>query len=596
MGRERVAEDVRAPGEADRPSRAYFRLLRGLERADGFTLFLAQCDSHDVRRETIARAQVALNDRGTPVVSVDLSENDNPLVALSAYCATPPPVIMAYGLEEPTDDETRLIRVLRRLNIERERFRDELACPLVLWLGGWAIGLMAQHAPDFYDWRSTLLVFEADSFDSLVASEARQELDIITAPGRAASVADIDATLPPLLDLLSALRHGPRTAQNRASLVHIGRKVADWLIYANRSAEAIGLIRELLTLMGERNTESRARLLTRLADAYTFQPAGNVRRNVSLAIQSCREALATYKREECPRDWAEVQVALANAYKQLQTGNRSKSIQRSIGYYEAALTVYNQRHDPLDWARAHCNLGGAYWALPTGDKRRNLARALRCCEAALRVFTESDYPADWAMMQNNLGVVYQAIQTGSRAQNLKRAISCHEAALRVYTEDQFPTSWALAQNNLGIAYRRLPTGDKAHNVHRAIECYEAALRVYTEGDFPADWAMTQNNLGAAYQDLPDGDRAHNLQRAVQCYEAALRVRTEDDRAVEWAKTTANVGLLLLDHDGPGDIGANRQRAIECFRSTLRVYTPECFPMEYADVRDILAELGVEAEQ
>lgn len=593
MGRETLAEDVRVPGDGDRPSRAYFRLLRGLERAEGFTLFLAQCDSHDVRRETIARAEAALADSGKSVVAVDLSQTDDPLGKLLPYCAASPPVIMAFGLGESPDDDTRLIRVLRRLNHERERFRDELACPLVLWLDQRTISLMARHAPDFYDWRSALLVFEADSFDGMVASEARTEAGII-APGRETMpVTEARAKLPPLLDLLDELRAGRRTPRNRASLMHVGQRAAYLLMDAGQFEEAIGLLHELLEFRdGQVDDEDTAGVLASLASACTFTPGGDRRQNLQRAIDHCERALTVYTQEGHPPQWAGIQNILAIAYGCLPTGDRTRNIERSIKHCEAALSVWTRTDFAYEWAGIQNNLAVAYSQRPAGNEIANLRRAIRYCEAAFTVRTEDSFPVDWAATQNNLGNAYRALRSGDGAQNLHRAIDCYQATLRVYTEDGFPAEWARAQRNLGNAYRNLPTGDITQHLVQAVARYEAALRVYSEDTFPAFWAGTLNDLGVAYRRLRTGDRAHNLHRAIECYQAALRVRTERDFPVEWAETTLNMGVLL-DEDWPEGAEENRQRAIECFRATLRVYTCDSFPEEYILVRDVLAELGVE---
>ena len=78
-------------------------------------------------------------------------------------------------------------------------------------------------------------------------------------------------------------------------------------------------------------------------------------------------------------------------------------LEAAIDCYQDALAQYRDDDHPADWAQTQNNLGAALWDPLQRDKRSNLEAAIRCFEAALTVYNEQDYPADWAWTQNKPG-------------------------------------------------------------------------------------------------------------------------------------------------------------------------------------------------
>ena len=110
-------------------------------------------------------------------------------------------------------------------------------------------------------------------------------------------------------------------------------------------------------------------------------------------------------------------------------------LEAAIDCYQDALAQYRDDDHPADWAQTQNNLGAALWDPLQRDKRSNLEAAVRCHEAALTVYNEQDYPVDWAWTQRSLGTALGDRLEGDKRSNLEAAIRCYEAGLRVATAD-----------------------------------------------------------------------------------------------------------------------------------------------------------------
>jgi len=588
---DRVAE-IEAPPSAQEAEESFWCLLEGLEMLRGFGLYLAKCDSEDVRREVTRRAERILEARGTRLVTVDLAGRIDVFDTLAEARGEGPVVLFAHGLERPEGEGDLLRRALVGMNLQRERFRDELRCPVVFWLYGETLALLATVAPDVYDWRSGIYRFPAHAVGETGTLEASRQL-ALSGSGYYTAKPEAEARLAGLQDLLTDLRDAKPTPANAQALFDVAERALYLCLSAGRFAEALALVADLRSRGdGTGDPLLAAQAAVDAGLAYANLPSGDRAANLRQAIDCCETALRAFTEADFPVEWAITQHNLGHAYSAVPTGDRAANVQRAIECYEAAMRVFTEADFPVQWAMAQHNLGNAYSAVPTGDRAANVQRAIERYEAALRVYTEADFPVQWAVTQASLGAAHNELPTGDRAANQQGAIECYEAALRVLMEADFPVLWAATQNNLGNAYASLPTGDRAANLQQAIDCYEAALRVRTEADLPVDWALTQNNVGVAYARLPAGDRAANLHRAIECYDAALRVLTEGGYPEDWATTQNNLGGAYA-HLPAGDRAPNLQRAIECFEAALRVRTEEAFPDDWRLTMDNLARARAE---
>jgi tetratricopeptide (TPR) repeat protein len=537
-----VAE-MEAPLSAQEAEESFWCLLQGLEILRGFGLYFAKCDSEDVRREVTRRAELILAARGTRLVSVDLANRIDVFDALAEARGEGPVVVFAHSMERPESGADLLRRALTGMNLQRERFRDELRCPVVLWVYADTLALLAVAAPDFHDWRSGIYRFPPHPVEGTIAPEVALQL---TMSGRGLDIARAEAVarLEGLRDLLTDLRAAEPTPGNVGALMDVGARMVALSVSAARYTEAVELANDLwarVQPLGQPLLAARVAVGAGLA--YADLPTGDRSANLRRAIAYYEEAARAYSEAGRREDWARTQNNLGNAYRDLPTGDRGANLARAIKCYEAALEVFAEDGIPLRLAQTEANLGLTYIHLPTGDRAKNLEAAIAYCQAALQVLTEDDHPEFWAKTVNNLGLAFWQRRLGERGANLGWARECFEAALRVWTEPRFPRDWATATSNIGIVLAELPTGDRAQNLKQAIERYEAALRVRTRTDYPSDWAMTQANLATAYEALPTGDRRANVQQAIHHYEAALSVWTRDAYPDYWQLQAEDLAML-----------------------------------------------------
>ena len=130
-------------------------LARSLGRARGsFALFIATCNDPVWRDHCIRHLGSLIP--GSLIRSCR-AETQDPLDEVSH--PQPAPVcihLTSLELAVPADESN--IQPLRLLNLHRARWK-ELACPVVLWLPEYLLGLLMRRAPDFADWRSSSLPF-----------------------------------------------------------------------------------------------------------------------------------------------------------------------------------------------------------------------------------------------------------------------------------------------------------------------------------------------------------------------------------------------------------------------------------------------------
>ena len=109
-----------------------------------------------------------------------------------------------------------------------------------------------------------------------------------------------------------------------------------------------------------------------LALAYLAMPMvadrDKLRRGV--AVQSLREALTYYTREQHPREWASITLNLANALQHLPTTHPVENLIEAVGMYEELLVVRTAQSDPLGHARVLANQGTALGHLGIHDQAR----------------------------------------------------------------------------------------------------------------------------------------------------------------------------------------------------------------------------------
>lgn len=140
------------------------RLRKSLQRAgETFALFFVECNLPGLRDELAAALAQDMT-----IVRVDLSMLTSDVLALDELIAkqvqdTTGPIFL-FGLEQwlPSLSEEKLLSTVQQLNWRRNRYAA-LQRPLVIWLPRYALDILAEHTPDFYDWYSGVFVFHASS-------------------------------------------------------------------------------------------------------------------------------------------------------------------------------------------------------------------------------------------------------------------------------------------------------------------------------------------------------------------------------------------------------------------------------------------------
>lgn len=127
-----------------------------------FSLFFVECNLPGLRNQLADELAEEMTPRPLRV-DVSLLHSDTvPLDELiAAQVADTQGAVFLFGLEQwlPALSQDKLLSTVRQLNWRRNRFAA-LQRPLVIWLPRYALNILAEHTPDFYDWYSGVFVFQ----------------------------------------------------------------------------------------------------------------------------------------------------------------------------------------------------------------------------------------------------------------------------------------------------------------------------------------------------------------------------------------------------------------------------------------------------
>jgi tetratricopeptide (TPR) repeat protein len=168
---------------AESPEIIVRRLVRALDFAEGFWLGFVKSNLHAQRLNAVAACKELLDALNIHLVEIELAEPVNDLlpilkdrltqeqsaVGTSTHAARDEVegdsgeqrkiVFFVYGLERSIPSSDAYPPILASFNLNRELFRQDITCPLVLWLPDYALTALARGAPDFWAWRSGLYEF-----------------------------------------------------------------------------------------------------------------------------------------------------------------------------------------------------------------------------------------------------------------------------------------------------------------------------------------------------------------------------------------------------------------------------------------------------
>jgi tetratricopeptide (TPR) repeat protein len=167
----------------------YESLIRAIARTEGFGLFFVRCIEQD--RATLEQRlkkdipklqferlelQEELKDGNLYRRVAEVSQQLGPLNGLfisGLEKSLDPYVKTGYGGLGNYYNKDTVPRLLGHLNLQRERFRDDFPFCLIFFLSAFGINYIARRSPDFFDWRSGLFEFVANS---AVLGKLTQEL------------------------------------------------------------------------------------------------------------------------------------------------------------------------------------------------------------------------------------------------------------------------------------------------------------------------------------------------------------------------------------------------------------------------------------
>jgi tetratricopeptide (TPR) repeat protein len=157
----------------------YESLLRAIGRTEGFGLFFVRCVEKDrakleqrlkgdLPKFRLERLELKedLKDGNLYRRLAEVEQHLGPLNGLfisGLEKSLDPYVKSGYGGLGDYYNKDMVPRLLGHLNLQRERFRDDFPFCLIFFLSAFGIKYIARRAPDFFDWRSGLFEFVADS-------------------------------------------------------------------------------------------------------------------------------------------------------------------------------------------------------------------------------------------------------------------------------------------------------------------------------------------------------------------------------------------------------------------------------------------------
>jgi len=155
-------------------------LYRGIKRAKGFHLYLAQCDNHRLRAKILASLKQQLETDGITVYYHHLKSL---IVSLDEFLPSgltirekEKAVLLVSGLENSIIETAESQAFLHRLNYARDLLPKKIPVPLVLWLPTTTFNKILTEAHDLWSWRSGTFYFSEPPETVLELHELHEEI------------------------------------------------------------------------------------------------------------------------------------------------------------------------------------------------------------------------------------------------------------------------------------------------------------------------------------------------------------------------------------------------------------------------------------
>ncbi len=323
------------------------RLVRSIDLAEGFTLFIARCNIPVLRRDLILTATQQLAALGIEVIEVVFEDdpinlrerlrtaltlaNESAKVPVSielpapvghlaiaeptsSYAVAEKRAIFVIGLESGIPYDQPNSRILAELNLGRDLFPRDVPCSLVIWLPDYAVTAVTRHSPDFWAWRSGVFEFETGeiyrraAFEQLIwRDQPWYMLTNLSPAARLLRRRQLEGLLDDYRDVPNEL---PATRERAVIFADIGDVCA-----ASQDAHAaIAYYERALTIHRQlRDPQREAALLNRLGSVYA-QQADHER-----ALEYYEKAISAFRHMKDRRGEAAVLNGLAGVYADLSS-------------------------------------------------------------------------------------------------------------------------------------------------------------------------------------------------------------------------------------------------------------------------------------
>ncbi|MBW4461607.1 MAG: tetratricopeptide repeat protein [Nodosilinea sp. WJT8-NPBG4] len=571
-------EDLTASVEED-----YEALVRSLQWAKGFGLLFVQCTPAEGER-LMARVQADIADKAIDVLRLEGAVDDlyetvaalpnidktNVLFVTGLEKSLVPYIKPGYGSEGDYYAKDMVPKLLGKLNLQREKFRETFRLCFVFLVPPYAMKYLIRRAADFFDWRSGVWEFvapqeelqqesqrllqdsEIEKYWGLTPQQRRERFwgieDLLTERGCAdeeqsrlrreqgrllsadqdfiSAIAYYDAALALILDDHKAL-------YNKGNA----------LFNLDRYEDAVASYDAALAIKPEKYNALTAKgvalvNLGRHQDAIVnYDAALEIKPDYYHALFNKGVALGILGRYE--EAIANYDSALAIKPEDYRALNLKGISLFKLGRYEEAIICHNTAlliksddHDAFSFKGIVLDEIGRYEEAMTcydaalaikPDKQEVLnlkgtvLDELGCHEEAI-----TSYDAALAINPDNHGVLHNKGVALESMGRYKEAIACYDAALAI------KPNYHQSLNNKGNALRNLGCYEEA------LACYDATLAIK-----PNDH-QALNNKGIALHHLGrnlqkeghEEEALAKLSEEIACYDAALAIRPDYQLAID----------------------------------------------------------------
>jgi len=158
---------------SDKGKNEFEDLVHALEWSNEFAIYFAVVNPPLIRKQTAEELKRSLDEKEIKVHSLELDSSHFDLLSIipekvPSYCLRGAEtkirsVLFIFGAEEAiaADADTRRLFV-DCLNWQRDKLRETIACPMVIWLPEFTVRILTLEAPDFWAWRSGVYYLEPE--------------------------------------------------------------------------------------------------------------------------------------------------------------------------------------------------------------------------------------------------------------------------------------------------------------------------------------------------------------------------------------------------------------------------------------------------